>query len=192
MVSQFPAFIRQRHTLGSTRKRIHGVQQLYLRKIRTKLSIPSETLANTWRGSSEIIRKYTYNNTEILSFLSYDYQPIGVQYVPIVSWKISEGVKQRYKLWKDVGEIVYAPLYSGESIPAGFAIEIWNTNNNPITIGEANIFLSKLILTQLDLCTCALVENNRKLNVITDQGSGILDELGNIILGEGGGTLQPE
>lgn len=189
MLSQFPQFTRSRHGIGYTKPN-GGRQQLFLRKLRTKLILPAEQITNTWRGASEIVRKFKYISLEPLTFLDFFVEP-PYTYVAVVEWDNGDLTKTRYKLWNGVGEILYVPNYNGQIIPTTFAIEIWNINVPTVVIDLEEIYLSKLILSEMDLYTCALEENNR-LHVITSSGSGILDELGNIILDEGGNTLQPE
>ncbi len=190
MVSQFPAFIRQRSVTAYTRPR-NQRWELFLRKIRTKLVLPAEEITCNWKGSSEIVRKYRYTNTYSLSIISFAADQ-AVNYCPVISWDNGDNTKTRYKIWSSVGELLYVPDYAGQLIPVNFAIEIWNTiNGNPVVLNGDEFYLSKLILNSLQLYTCCLQENNH-LRVWTNSGTGILDELGNIILDEGGNTTQPQ
>lgn len=189
MLAQYPAFVRSRQSVSYTLP-TRGNATLFSRKIRTKLVLPAEEITNTWKGSSEIVRIFSYSNTEKLSIINAIYNGIP-NYVPVVAWSNGDGTKTRYKIWWDVGEILYLPHYTGQIIPLGFDIEIWTTNNNPIVLDNEELYLSKMILNTSALCICLLQEHNF-LRVTTPSGTGILDENGNIILDEGGNTIQPE
>lgn len=49
----------------------------------------------------------------------------------------SGGRVLRYKLWGGIGEVLPLPLYIGETLPAGAAIEIWSVPNQTAVLGSA-------------------------------------------------------
>lgn len=120
----------------------------YTGKLPTYVKFPAFSIANTWRGASEIIRKYNFNleNKNSITQL-FSSPPTGANFCPCISWKPTSTTIVRYKLWEDVGEILWVPLYTGQTIGADFAIEIWNTPDATITLPAAQIlYLSKLVI----------------------------------------------
>lgn len=79
-----------------------------------------------WEGVSLIVKKFLITLPKSVSIVKIPTAPVGVNFCPCVFWRISEGVGARYKLWENVGEILYAPLYTSEQIPPSFILEIWN------------------------------------------------------------------
>ena len=80
-------------------------------------------------GASMIVAVYSVPITTRWS-IRYPITRPSSSFVAVIRWVVS-GVTFRYKLWAGVGEILPAPLYIGETIPAGAAIEIWTTTANP-------------------------------------------------------------
>lgn len=110
-------------------------------KLSTFLNIPAFNVVNTWRGSSEIVAKFVYSLSTPVSFIS-DLPIANGNFCPCVSWKPTSETIVRYKLWENVGEILYVPLYTGQQIGANFNIEIWSTNNSPIVGTGDKLYLS--------------------------------------------------
>lgn len=54
----------------------------------------------------------------------------------MIRWVVN-GITFRYKLWAEVGERIALPLYIGETIPTGAAIEIWTASANPAVLSSA-------------------------------------------------------
>ena len=116
---------REQYTLG-TKPRLR-VASRWVTKLQTYLQLPAFSIDVTWRGASEIVKKFNFDldkNISLIHFLAE--APSNPNYVACVSWKPTTETIVRYKLWQDVGEILYVPLYSGQTIKKNFAIEIWN------------------------------------------------------------------
>lgn len=102
-----------------------------VRKLRSYIEIPAFDIANTWRGASEIITRFEFSSAYALSLLEkFPIEaPDDANFCPVVSW-LKDGVFYRYKLWENVGEILWLPLYEKQKITQTyFFIEIWNTDS---------------------------------------------------------------
>lgn len=129
-----------RYLSSYTRSRIQGVKDTslarsrirgdYVTKLKSYVEIPAFDLANIWRGASQVLIRYDFavGVSSLLNAFPIT-PPAGVNFVPVVSW-LKDEVYYRYKLWEDVGEILWLPLYNKEKITAEdfFSIEIWNTD----------------------------------------------------------------
>lgn len=60
---------------------------------------------------------------------------------------VSGTITRRYRLWQGVGEIMHWPLYIGERLPAGAAIEIWSVPD--VTAELSTNWILKLGLLEL-------------------------------------------
>lgn len=100
--------------------------------------LPSFEISSTWRGASEIIAKFVYEFDKNFSFIRIA-TPANPNFVACISWKPTSSTIVRYKLWQDVGEILYVPLYNGERIGNEFFIEIWNIK--PTTGGTEGVLI---------------------------------------------------
>lgn len=54
--------------------------------------------------------------------------PDGCDFVLCVSW-IKSGVVYRRKLWENLEEVLYYPLYTNEVIESSFYLEAWNVRD---------------------------------------------------------------
>lgn len=127
----YPVFTRRKYTasLHDTQRSIDAAS-VVVRKLGTYLTIPSFSINATWRGASEIIAKFNFSLTANFTISRIIEQE---NFCACISWKPTSTTIVRYKLWKDVGEILYVPLYNGEKIGNNFSIEIWNIQpTNPI------------------------------------------------------------
>jgi len=119
-------FVKERlkAVVDTTRNKTR-INSSWVTKLRTYVGIPGFSISSTWRGASEIIAKFNYT----LDAGSLSFRGITPQegFVACISWKPTANTIVRYKLWENVGEILYVDLYDGESIGSNFAIEIWNT-----------------------------------------------------------------
>lgn len=98
-------------------------------KLRSYYTIPAFSYPNNWHGASEIVARFDYSAGSISLLNQFPITaPDGANFCPVVSW-LKNQVFHRYKLWKDVGEILWLPLYAKQKIDSDkFYIEIWNTN----------------------------------------------------------------
>lgn len=177
-------FTRQSFNSNFTRNTKKTVST-YRHKLRTYFTFPSQEISNTWRGASEIVAKFFFTGNTIVKNIVDVYITSSTNYCACITWPNGTDSVARFKLWNNVGEILYAPDYALQRIPSEFNIEIWSTNNNPIILNAEEFFLSIL----LNPSSCICEKPIRKIHI---DGSGILDERGRIILDEGGNTLQPE
>ncbi len=100
-----------------------------VKKLKSYYTIPAFSVDNNWRGASEIIYRFDFPAGLITLLNIFPITPpTGSNFCPVVAWKVGETFV-RYKLWEDVGEILWLPLYNKEKITASeFYIEIWNVN----------------------------------------------------------------
>lgn len=130
-----PVYTRRKYNsvLSDTQRSVDA-QGIVVRKLATYLTIPEFSLDATWRGASEIIKKFRFNLSSPISFVRIT-PPSDPNFVACVAWKPTSETIIRYKLWEDVGEILYVPLYGGQTVLANFSIEIWNTKPDSISGG---------------------------------------------------------
>lgn len=128
-----PLPIKVRQSILGTRAQPTKSTATYRRYLTTYIRLPAIDVQHTWKGASEIVRKYVYTLDFIPTFR--EVFPItrsaGSNICACVAWKTSENTISRYKLWNNVGEILYFPLYNGEKIDpvdGKVLIEYWNTN----------------------------------------------------------------
>jgi hypothetical protein len=102
-------------------------------KLRTYYEIPAFSVENVWRGASEIIYRFDFPIGLVSLLNKFPITPpAGTNFCAVVAW-MEEGEEffNRYKLWENVGEILWLPLYNREKINASeFYIEIWNTDTS--------------------------------------------------------------
>jgi hypothetical protein len=95
-------------------------------KRHTVLYLPEFEFDSTWHGASEIVKEFRYAESNNMSIVKRS-APNNPNFVACIAWKPTSETIVRYKLWEDVGEILYVPLYDGQKINGAFSIEIWNT-----------------------------------------------------------------
>lgn len=143
MVSLQP-FIRQNFATTPRFNR-HKTYTPYRHKLRTKFYLPCLDIVNVWRGASEIVAKFFFETDETIALFSGTKAFIS-NFCPCITWRTGAEEIARYKLWQNVGEILYVPLYSGQIIPTGeFQIEIWNINAPIIYVGGETFDLPRLV-----------------------------------------------
>jgi hypothetical protein len=155
MIQLLEPYTRVRHGYQiDTSRNKHRHSYNLLTRNREILIFPAFSYDNIWRGASEIIGRFIIQKANT-NFSIQDIQnniPENPNYVLAVSW-YKDDITYRFKLWKDVGEIFYAPMYNGETITSDiFALEIWTTNTTPITSPGIEFKTSRL-LTPTNFCT---------------------------------------
>lgn len=162
------AFTKQRelYTIDNTNRRLR-VLSSWVTKRSTYITFPAFAIANVWRGASEIVREFKFalaNKTSIINLFTE--APAGANFCPCIAWKPTSDTIVRYKLWEDVGEILYVPLYNGETINSDFSVEIWNT---PDTTGGGpyRLSLSTLVIPS-DFCDTSDIELVTTYTICTD------------------------
>lgn len=169
---KIPPFFKEKEVFDidiSLRKSIVAAD--YVKKKFRYITIPAFSFENVWKGSSEIIRKYYYTLNKNFTILKLP-EPSG-NFCPVVSWKANNTVI-RYKLWSNVDEILYVPLYSGQVINKNFYLEIWTTPNVTIE-NTVNIFNISRFTIPSSLCDNSSIEeginipcNDMILNTLND------------------------
>lgn len=117
---------------------MNDVWQVY-RPIRTNELRPSlinlpayETVPPAWTGYSMFIRNALVGNSD------YDFSIFPCEDAPTdtcvltVAYKTSETSAKRWKLWEGVGEVVSAPLYTGQRIGRDAYFELWSVEGQPL------------------------------------------------------------
>jgi hypothetical protein len=102
-----------------------------LTRAKTYFTIPTFSVVNNWKGYSELVAVFNYVSPNNFSIKTLGNTfPVNPNYLACVVWEDSSYNVHRYKLWEDVGEVLYfdTPLYNNQQIKKNFRIEIWTTN----------------------------------------------------------------
>ena len=138
----------------------------YVTKLPYFFSIPTFSLENTWKGASEILQKYYFTLEKNFSILDQNIVPDG-NYIPCIAWKPTVDTIVRYKLWNHDEGLLYAPLYTGQTINKNFYLEIWSTNNNPIVGGGTALRISQFKLPD-SKCDTGMVDLAPSYTICSD------------------------
>jgi hypothetical protein len=129
------------------------------------LYLPSFSVESTWYGASHIVKEFHYSVDNRISILK-RVTPDNPRFVACIAWKPTSETIVRYKLWEDVNEILWYPLYNGERINADFSIEIWNVKPEVATGGE------RTLITEED--SWILVTEEDSTEIVTEGVSSII------------------
>ncbi len=99
----------------------------------------------SWAGASVIIAQYNFSSTKNFVLEDLPEAPDEANFCLCIRYRVGDTV-YRYKLWEGVGEVLNAPLYSGEVIRKNFVLEIWTVENINQAELEAEITLVSSIL----------------------------------------------
>jgi hypothetical protein len=181
-MSVYPPFFKERHRMTVDGiKPQHAIRGPYLRKLRTKITLPEILIIdNVWRGASEIVKIFRLTYTNGLSLLNI-VPSSNANYCACVAWRVGTEVF-RYKLWKNIGEILYAEDYTGQCVGTEFDIEIWNTNNAILHGGGDIIYLSQLTLPT---SYCDSSDNIIELNLNLHSCVDVIFDLNDFVPAEG-------
>lgn len=98
------------------------------------ITLPAFSVTYTWNGFSDIVAAFNFEAPNNFSLKLNDV-PMGnnPNYLLCVSWRTAAGGMFRYKLWSNVGEVLYFMIsnYSGQLIKGNFRLEIWSVNQIP-------------------------------------------------------------
>lgn len=195
-INSIPRFLHERVSgVVDTRDNLLRISADYVRKQRSSFFIPEFSQDNIWRGASEIVIKFVYTSPNALSILEV-FRTANPTYVAVVSWKPTSETIVRYKLWEDVDEILYAPLYTGQAIPSTFFIEIWNVYSARTEFGGDELMISLMTLptdkccgetintNQLSVVTCTdvIFDFGTEIPIVTEDDLGIITEDGEQII----------
>lgn len=119
-----------------------------LGRIRTYVDMPAFSQAHTWRGYSDIVAAFNVaspNNISLIGISSV--LPTAPNYLLCVSYVNSDREVVRYKLWEDVGEVLYfnVPLYTGQLLKKNFRFEIWSTASSPAVQVDSIRFTTSIL-----------------------------------------------
>ena len=120
----------------------------YVKKTANFIVLPAFNIPNTWYGASHIIAKYKYTISNKFSILKLPARPNDTFCLALTFG----ATPNRYKLWQNIGEILYVPLYSSEIIDSSFNLEVWNTFNNANAINSSSLIIDISILSIPDIC----------------------------------------
>jgi hypothetical protein len=106
--------------------------------------------------------------------------PISCNACVCVRWTIG-GVTYRYKLWRDVGEVLAYPLYGGEILPeTGVYIEFWCINDGLTAVTLPSAWYIKTSALQMpDSCcdsTTALIYTGPEPCITHTPPATVLDD----------------
>lgn len=123
-----------------------------LTRTQAYITLPSFSVISNWIGVSDIVAAFNYEGPNNFSLVGFEIEPIVTpNYLLCVMWKDKLGNTHRYKLWQNVGEVLFinAPLYSGQKIAKNFRFEIWNTDSSP-SVQSSTISVYTTVLGGVD------------------------------------------
>lgn len=88
--------------------------------------VPSFDLAHTWLGASYLLKRYFYTVASPISIIHWPAFDPAQKYILVAGYNVTGGDTVRFKLWRDVGEQLFAPLYNRQLLPVLFFIEVWS------------------------------------------------------------------
>lgn len=109
-----------------------------LRKVSTYVEIPSFNLPVDWLGASFIRVQFQYQASGPFLFPALPVRPANANFCLCVRY-LEGSTVVRYKLWEDVGELLYVDMYNYQKIGANFWFEVWSTD------GETDVNLDAAI-----------------------------------------------
>ncbi len=134
----------------------------------------------TWLGASDIIAQYSISNSYYFS-LKLPIEQFGENFVLAIRW--AEGtIIRRFKLWGDIGEVLYFPVYAGERIGYNAVFELWSIDSEaaPELDEESTLDTSVLIMQDDSIvgncCTCT---NGSLVTTLTQSTPSVLPPYAN-------------
>lgn len=119
---------RKISSISATRKPHSFSQASFSEEQNQYIELPVFNINDVWEGASRLVAVYNYDvgqNVTIQNIVN----PIpNNSFVLCVRWRVGN-IVYRYKLWEDVGEILFVPLYNSEIILHCFILEVWSTVN---------------------------------------------------------------
>ena len=106
----------------------------------------------TWLGSSKVEQQFNYSASVNFQLRALPAAPVGVNFCPCIRYRVGT-TSFRYKLWENVGELLYVPLYAGQIIKKNFVIEVWSTNNSEVSLAAAIIIPANIVRLPTDFST---------------------------------------
>jgi len=98
-----------------------------LTRTETYWTVPAFSVDSDWLGYSKIVAVFDFTATNNFSLLP-DFDIPSSDFLACIMWVDEDHNVYRYKLWSDVGEVLFfsIPLYAGQLIKKNFRIEIWD------------------------------------------------------------------
>lgn len=122
---------------------------------RVQIIVPAFSFSlPVWEGASSFLGEMQFGNDYYFSFKT-PIRQFGEGFVLAIRWR-DDGVDYRMKLWEDVDEVLYYPLYDGERIGLGAVLEIWSVNSDAAPVNPAAYTLKSSLLAfpNGSCCTC--------------------------------------
>lgn len=148
-------------------KQFHAGRQI--QPTRSQLVIPSFSLpGQSWLGASRLLLEYPIGNSNNFA-LRVPVAQFGENFVAAIRYVDDGTVVFRWKLFNDVDEILWYPVYAGETIGLGAVVEIWsvNTEDTPV-LNELEILESSVLVFPSPCSVCCAVPGNSTLLVVRD------------------------
>lgn len=131
-----PAVAKASPVLGATRP---------ITMVGSYVSVPpfNYTIPTPWLGASYIVAEFAFNISRSTVIKALSGVPTSPSFLLAVRTTDNQGRTVRYKLWEDVGEVLYADLYQKNTISPSFVLEAW-TIPSATEINLASLLTVKL------------------------------------------------
>jgi len=114
-----------------------------LTRTQSYIVLPTFSVSTVWFGYSDIIASFNYEGPNNFSLqINREILPVTTTYLLCISWTDTNYVMHRYKVWQNVGEVIYfpCPLYTGQKIGKNFRFEIWSVSQSiPVNTGQTYV-----------------------------------------------------
>lgn len=113
---------------------------IVLERVRSYITIPTFSIEYSYLGYSDIVGVFNCASPNNITLRATDIVE-NPNYLLCVSYVNDDGDMIRYKLWDNVGEVLYfeIPLYTGQLIQKDFRFEIWSIGPQSLPILEFNL-----------------------------------------------------
>lgn len=135
-----PPHFREASSLTLSSQRSHAAALPYRQRVNRHITIPAFSYPAEWLGAPYCIKKFDFSSGYSLSIPLRQTNP-GVAFTPIIAWKLTGLAKQRYRLWDETVYQLYVDLYTQQTIPPFFSIEIWT-----VYLGDPCVNPSEIII----------------------------------------------
>lgn len=125
---------------------------------RWQVELTAFAIANGWNGVSELLASFALNNSYYYNIDLTTIAP-SASCIVAVRWTNADYVTFRVKLWDGIGEILYFPVYNGQTIGPFSVFEIWNVYGQSVASLSA-MTLGISVLAQETRCPVCDVSRN--------------------------------
>lgn len=141
----------------------------YRRMWHNYIILPAFTVDTTWLGASRIVKTFNYTITSKLSFPLLPTPPDNCNFCLCISW-IEDDEVVRFKLWEDVGELLYVDLYDHRTIPTNFTFEIWScTDETDATMSSDLMIYNSILVRPTTSCSSTSQETASDYDICVDK-----------------------